>query len=157
MKFNSYDTAMFINQITNESMAPPGAETFQILIPLATLRTAEREHLMNFRLQVSSSTATVEPRGAVVNPLYDATFGTRDSDDAPIMEFFVLDPLEDTISPLATDIRNDFRAEDTECLIIRIFPMDVDGRRELFMCNNDVWSPAVPQLMVCCWNKPRIP
>ena len=50
----------------SDSMAPPGADTFHLLLPLATLRRAERDHPMNFR-QVSSSSAIVEPIGGVVN------------------------------------------------------------------------------------------
>ena len=136
---NSHATAMVIgfterSQTVSESMAPPGADTFHLLLPLATLRRAERDHLMNFRLQsraVSSSTAIVEPIGDVVNLLYDATFGSRDNIRDPIKEFFVL---EDTISPLTTYIRNDLRPEYEECFTIGIYPGDVPGRQELFTC-----------------------
>ena len=44
----------------------------------------------------------------------------------------------DTIQPLITFIRNDFRVEDQECFTIRVFPLDIPGRLELFACNEDV-------------------
>ena len=138
----SHATVMVIgfterSRTVSESMAPPGEDTFHLLLPLATLRRAERDHPMNFRLQVSSSSAIVEPIGAVVNPLYDAIFGTRYDIHGPIEEIFVLESLDDAIPPRTTFIRNDFRVEDQECFTIRIFPVDVEGRRELFVCNED--------------------
>ena len=122
----------------SESMAPSGADTFSLLIGVATLRTAEREHPVNFRLQEARGTAIVEPIGAVVNPLYDAVFGTRENIDGPIVVFFVLEALEDTIPPLTAFIRRELKPEDVECFTIRVFPFDVPGRPELFLCNEDV-------------------
>ena len=112
-------------------------EHFRVPIGMATLRTAEREHPMNIRLQVSSSTAIVEPIGAVVNQLFDARFGSRDTIDDPIEEFFVLDALDDAVTSIITFIRDDLRPEDEECFTIRVIPVDVSGRRELFTCNED--------------------
>ena len=106
-------------------------------IGMATLRTAEREHPMNIRLQVSSSTAIVEPIGAVVNQLFDAIFGTRDRSNDPIEEFFVLEALDDAIPSIITFIRDDLRLEDEDCFTLRVIPVDVTGRRELFTCNED--------------------
>ena len=119
----------------SEGDALPGAESFQLPIPLATLRTAEREHPMDIRLFGSS--AIVEPIGGAVNPLYDATFGLRDYIDELIEEFFVLEALDDTIPPLTASIRDDLRPEDEECFTLRVLPVDVPGRRELFTCNED--------------------
>ena len=121
----------------SEGMAPPGFELFTILIEVTTLRTAEREHPTIFRVQEASSLAIVEPLGVVVDQFYDATFGSRNNIGDPIEEFFILDPLEDTIPPLTAFIRNDIRLEDQECFTIRVFPVDVPGRPELFMCNED--------------------
>ena len=121
----------------SETDAPPGADNFPIQINLATLRTAEREHPMNFRLQVSSSTAIVEPLTQVSNPLYDAVFGTRNNVGEPIQVFFVLEALIDTLPPRTAFIRDDLRPEDEECFTIRVFPVNVDGRRVLFSCNED--------------------
>ena len=137
----SHATVMVIgfterSQTVSESMAPPGEDTFHLLLPLATLRRAERDHPMNFR-QVSISSAIVEPIGGVVNQLYDAVFGSRDNTDGPIYEFFVFEAIEDTIPPLTAFIRNDRRPEDEECFTIRIFPGDVDGRQELFICGEE--------------------
>ena len=121
-----------------ENNTEPGFDVWFLPIEVATLRTAEREHPMIFRVQEASSLAIVEPIGDVVNLLYDATFGTRDNIGDPIEVFFVLEALEDTVSPLATFIRDDRRPEDAkECFTIRIFPVDVPGRRELFTCNED--------------------
>ena len=121
-----------------EDEALPGEEFIPIDIGVATLRTAEREHPMVFRLQ-SGETAIVEPGGSLENPLLDAVFGTRDPSDseAPIQEEFDLERLVAVIPSLPADIRDDKRPEDEECFTIRIFPVDVEGRRELFYCNED--------------------
>ena len=107
----------------SEGGALSGADSFPLPIPLATLRTAEREHPMDIRLFGSS--AIVEPVGRVVNELYDATFGRRDYIDESIEEFFVLDALDDTIPPPITYIRDDLRLEDEECFTLRVFPVYV--------------------------------
>ena len=119
----------------SEGGAPSGEDFFPLLIPLATLRTAEREHPMYIRLFGSS--AIVEPIDGVANQFYDAIFGSRDSIGDPIGHFFVLDALDDTIPSDITFIRNDLRPEDEECFTIRVLPVDVLGRRELFTCNED--------------------
>ena len=126
-------------QRVSESMAQLGEESFPLPIHVATLRTAEREYPMYFRLQVSSSSAIVEPIGAVVDPLYDATFGTRDTIDDPIEEFFVLEALQDTIT-LTTFIRDDLRPEYEECFTIRITPGDIPGNKVLFSCYDDYYG-----------------
>ena len=99
----------------SESDAPEGEDIFTIEIPVATLRIAEKEHPMLFRLQKSSSTAIVGPRGDLENnPLLDAAFGNRTEHGAPIHEEFDLQPLQATIPPLTVDIRDDLRPEDEE-------------------------------------------
>ena len=120
-----------------ENNAPPGFDVWLLPIEVATVRTAEREHPMIFRVQGASSSANVEPLGAVEDPLYDAIFGTRNNTGDPIEEFFILEALEDTIDNRIAFIRDDRRPEDLECFTIRIFPVDVPGRRELFTCNED--------------------
>ena len=114
-----------------------GSDVWLLPIEVATVRTAEREHPMIFRVQGASSSAIVEPIGAVANLLYDATFGSKHNIGDPIEVFFVLEALEDTIPPLTAFIRDDRRPEDEECFTIRISPVDVPGRRELFTCNED--------------------
>ena len=130
-------------QTVSESMALPGEESFPLPIHVATLRTAEREYSMIFRLQVSSSSANVEPIGEVVNQLYDATFGTRDNIGERIEVFFFLEALEDTVFPLRTFIRNDLRPEYEECFTIRIHPRDVHSHH--------VFNPrrACARVLVC--------
>ena len=58
-----YHTAMIIGFSERRSTVSEGnaEEHFRVPIGMATLRTAEREHPMIIRLQVSSSTAIVEP------------------------------------------------------------------------------------------------
>ena len=134
-------TAMVIGftqriRTVSESSAPEG-DFFPTDVDVATLRTAERVHPMVFRLQMSTSSATVEPVGGLINPLLDAVFGTRDELDGPVEERFDLERLVDTIPPLSVGIRNDMIDEGEECFTIRIFPVDVPGRRELFSCNGD--------------------
>ena len=133
--------AMIIGFTTRTVYVPenntyPGGDVWLLPIEVATVRTAEREHPMIIRVQETISLAIVEPIGYVVNLLYDATFGTRDTIGDPIDVFFVLDPLEDTIPPRTAFIRDDRRPEDEkECFTIRIIPVDVPGRREVFTCN----------------------
>ena len=127
-------------QTVSESIALPREESFPLPIHVATLRTAEREYPMYFRVQGASSLAIVEPIGGVVNQLYDATFGTRDTIRDPIEVFFVLEALQDTISPLTTFIRNDLRPEYEECFTIRILPVDIPGNQVLFSCYDDYYG-----------------
>ena len=116
----------------------PGVDLFQLEINLASARTAEREHPMIFRLQEPSTNATIETL-IESSPVFDATFGLRANPDDPIEEARDLDPGSRTVRPpLQTAIRNDLMSEDTECYTIRVFPVDVPGRRELFECNEDV-------------------
>ena len=119
----------------SEGGALSGEDSFLLLIPLATLRTAEREHPMDIRLFGSS--AIVEPIGAVVNQLFDAIFGTRDNIHDPIEELFVLEALDDAVPSIITFIRDDLRPEDEDCFTLQVLPVDVSGRRELFTCNED--------------------
>ena len=117
-----------------ENNAPPGFDVWLLPIEVATVRTAEREHPMIFRVQEASSSAIVEPIGDVVNQLYDAIFGTRNNTGDPIEEFFIL---EANIDNRIAFIRDDRRPEDQECFTIRIFQVEVLGRRELIACNED--------------------
>ena len=119
----------------SESNALEGEDLFTIHIDVATLTTAEREHPMIFRLQ-SRGTAIVEPGNDIQNKLFDAVFGNR-LYHGPIQEEFNLEHLVTTIPPLQAQIRDDLRPEEEECFTIRIFPVDVPGRRELFVCNED--------------------
>ena len=118
----------------NETL--PGEDFIPIDIDVATLRTAEREHPMVFRLQ-SGGTAIVEPGNNVRDASFDALFGIKVEPNGPIQEEFDLEPQVATIPPLPVKIRDDLRPEDEECFTIRIFPVDVPGRRELFDCNED--------------------
>ena len=86
----------------SEGDALSGLDIFQLPIPLATLRTAEREHPMYIR--PFGSSAIVEPLEGVVNHFYDATFGSRDNIGDPIGHLFVLDALDDTIPSDITEM-----------------------------------------------------
>ena len=55
----------------------------------------------------------------------------------PTGNLIILEALEDTIPSDTTFIRDDVRPEDEECFTIRVIPVDVSGRRELFTCNED--------------------
>ena len=114
-----------------------GQDIFTISISIATLRISEREQPMIFRLMESASTAVVEPVNDSRNPHFDALFGYRLAIDGPIQELFSLEPLEDRIPSLIVYISVDLKPEKEECFTIRLFPVDVPGRRELFHCNED--------------------
>ena len=134
----------------SESMAPPGYDIFSIDIPVATLRRAERAHQMTFRLQQLESTAIVEPGDDLTNPLFDAIFGTRARPDDYIDLVYDLRPLEYNIPSLLLEIRNDFTPENEECLKIRVLPIDIEGQREQFSCNeDDSFATYFCQITVC--------
>ena len=115
----------------------PTVDIFFILLDVSNIRTAERVHTMTFRYQEASSTAIVEPVIDQINPNFDALFGSRGLPTDPIEETIDLEPGEDTLPPRRVQIRNDFVPEPNECFSIRIFTVDVIGRRELFTCNED--------------------
>ena len=118
----------------SESDAPEEEDFSTIDIDVATQRPAEREHPMVFRVQESSSTAIVEPKDDLTNPLFDARFGRRSGHGDPIEEEFVPEYLQYTLPSLTAVIKDDSRPEDDECFTIRIFPGDVPGRKETFNC-----------------------
>ena len=131
-------TAMFIGftQRFHTVSESDGEYNFPIDIPVATLRTSEREHPMVFRL-LSGGTAIVEPYSGRINIFFDALFGTRDEPGAFLSEYYDMKRLADTIESRYLEIRNDLRPEDEECFTMRIFPIDVPSRPELFSCNED--------------------
>ena len=126
----------FTERIRYVSEGQKGAvDLFQLQINVESFRTAERGHPMEFRLLEGSTNATVETL-TPSSEIYDATFGRRGSLNDPIEEDIDLLPGQRS-AVLRTVIRNDFMSEDLECYTIRIFPVDVPGRRELFTCYED--------------------
>ena len=122
-----------------EDDAPPGGYLFQLVINVSSVRTAEREHPMLFRLLEASTNATVESLTSLSNT-FGANFGLRANPDDPLEETRDLPPGERTLPNnqlLLTTIRNDLVPEDLECYSIGILPVDVPGHRELFTCNED--------------------
>ena len=123
----------------SESDAPEEEDFFTIDIDVATQRPSEIEHPMEFRVQESSSTAIVESDYST-NPHFDVVFGTRDQPNYPILEEFNIGYLITTIPSLKAQIRDDSRPEDEECFTIRIFQIDIPGRKELFNCYDDYYN-----------------
>ena len=122
-----------------EDDVPQGFDLFQLVINVSSVRTAEREHPMLFRLLEASTNATVEPLIAESN-IFDAHFGLRANPDDSLEETRDLPQGERTLPNnrlLLTTIRNDLVPEDLECYSIGILPVDVPGRRELLTCNED--------------------
>ena len=119
----------------SESDAPEEEDFFTIDIDVATLRPAEREHPMVFRVQYGG-TAIVESENDQSNPHLDAVFGTRDYPHGHILQRFTLQHLAATIPSLTIKIRDDFRSEDEECFKILVYPPDSHGRYALFNCND---------------------
>ena len=111
----------------SESDAPEEEGFFTIDIDVATLNPAETEHPMVFRVQESKSTAIVEPKDDLTNPLLDALFGSRSRYGYSIQEEFVPEYLQYTFPSLTAVIRDDSRPEDEECFTIGIFAVDVPG------------------------------
>ena len=123
-----------------------GIDEFPLEIDVATLRVSEREHRMLYRV-LSSGTATVVSFDFRDNLNYDARFGTFQAD--PIQQRDRLLPGRDFITPLPTAIRNDFVPEDEECYSIRLYPIDIPGLRELFMCDFVDLSSIPPMSFYC--------
>ena len=114
-----------------------GVDLFQLVINVTSTRTAEREHPMRFLLLESVTNATIDTL-LPSSPAFDAAFGLRANPDDPIQESRDLVPGLLTLDPpLQTTIRNDLVPEEMECFTLRLFPIDVPGRRELFKCNED--------------------
>ena len=124
----------------------PGVHEFPLQIDVATLRVSEREHRMLYRV-LSSGTARVVSFEFRDNLDIDARFGAMQADR--IEERHSLLPGRDSIIPLQTAIRNDFVPEDEECYSIRLYPIDIPGLRELFMCDF-VDTSVIPPMSFFC-------
>ncbi|CAI8020303.1 hypothetical protein GBAR_LOCUS12148, partial [Geodia barretti] len=83
-----------------------GVDLLQLPIHVATVRTAQREHPMVFRVQDFMCTAIVEPLTSQENPDFDATFGSRDPTDGIIRSIYILQYRVSTIPPLVAFIRD---------------------------------------------------
>ena len=124
------------SQTVSEGDAPPRSDFNDLRIDVATERISERIHTIVFRHLESVSTAIVQSSVILRDPLFDATFGNEDND--PLEGRFPLQPGESDIPSLVTSVLNDFRPEDDECYTIGIFPTNIGGARDLFICNDDV-------------------
>ena len=122
----------------SEATTEQGVDQFPLLINITSERTSEQEYQVLFRLQESSSTATVEAINTAFSTNFDARFGIRDNMGDPIEDarLLVAGNLE-LRTILQTFIINDFRAEDDECYTIRVLSPDLPGLRDLFECNED--------------------
>ena len=126
-------------QTVSESDVLPGDDFAQLQIDVATLRQSEREYGMLYRL-LSIGTATVVAFNDLGFVNEDARFGFSDGDS--IEQLDILQPGQSVITPLITDIRNDFKAEEEECYSIQISPVDTPGFIVLFTCNDDSTNPT---------------
>ena len=108
-----------------------GADVFPITINVAANRISEREHFLLLRYQEVISLATVGPFSRFGN--FDSNFGEGQVGEPP-EHFTDLLPGQSSTS-FEVYIYNDFIPEEQECFSIRISPVDVVGRRELFECN----------------------
>ena len=124
----------------------PGVSEFHVFIEPNTLRVSEREHRMLFRL-FASGTAYVVSFASFSATDFDARYGGVEGD--PIEEMDFLDPGENTIRPLRTQIVNDFRVEDEECFTIQVSPINIPGLRELFICDFVDISTSPPTNYYC--------
>ena len=109
-----------------------GRNEFFAFIDLNNLRVSEREHGLLFRL-LGGGGATVVSFANEDSEYHDARFGSIEAD--PIEQEDFLDPGDDRINPLRTQIVHDFIPEDEECFTIQLSPIEIHGLRELFMCD----------------------
>ena len=123
-------------QSVSESDVLPGDDFVQLQIDVASLRMSEREYKIMYQLlSIGFGTATVVGFNDIGLVNEDARFGFSDGDS--IEQLDILPPGQSVITPLITDIRNDFIIEEEECFSIQISPVDILGFRELFSCNDD--------------------
>ena len=106
----------------------PGRNEFFVFIDLNNLRVSEREHGLFFRL-LGGGGATVVSFANENSDDHDARFGGIEAD--PIEQRDFLDPGDDRINPLRTQIVNDFKPEYEECFTIELSPIDIPGIIEL--------------------------
>ena len=124
----------------------PGVDEFRLEIDVAALRVSERVHPMLYRV-LSSGTADVVSFEFRDNLDYDARFGFVEAD--PIEQRDRLLPGRNSTGPLRTAIRDDFVPEDEECYSIQIFPIDIPGLKELFICDFVDTSSTPPMGFFC--------
>lgn len=114
-----------------------------INIDVHSMRSSELRYEVQFRHQQSSSTAEVEnilfPRPG----RFDALFGSRENQFAPLEDSRILRSgnLDLTNSP-QTRILNDFLPEELECYTLQILSPDVEKERDNFECNGDEVNPT---------------
>ena len=130
----------------SEGDGVPGTDEFPLQIDVATLRESEIEYQILYRV-LSSGTATVVSFSFLTNANYDARFGAIEGD--PIEEIVSLLPGDNAVRPLRTNIANDFIPENEECFSIQIIPIEILGRRELFMCDFVDTSSTPPRNFFC--------
>ena len=114
------------SQTVSESLVPEGDIAVIVNISVSSKRISEQQYSTRFSLE-QDATAVVD----VLNPVtadYDAVLFTTSSS---------LGIGQTSINCVIALVRNDFRAEDTECFTIRIQTLDEEGLRIIFDCYDD--------------------
>ena len=133
------------NQTVSESQAPPGMDTFPIIINITSNVTSEIDYEIPLRHVVNVGEATLEGVQPTT-PEFDALFGAGD----PLEETRVLFA-RNRLLQITTFIINDFRVEDRECFSLRVVVPDAGPAvRRNFRCNEDGAGDALFCLHTIC-------
>ena len=113
------------SQTVSESLVPEGEDFVGVSISVSSKRMSEQQYRTDFSLELDS-TAVVDVSDPVT-PDWDAVLRTPSANLR----------IGETSIGVRVNVRNDFRAEDTECFTIRIQALDEEGLRDIFECNDD--------------------
>lgn len=113
------------SQTVSEGDAPPG-DLFQVLIDIATLRTSEMDLGILFIISRSHGNPAMVTVSSQLQDYsaseYDAIFHSEGFGHNPYdyLEYYILQPNQNTIPSLMSFVINDIRSELQECYTIRI-------------------------------------
>ena len=122
-------------QTVSENDASPGQESFDLNIPITSLRTSEIAYFVGIR-SVIRGQPIIEPMDDIQNPMYDGTFGSREENTINnLVAIEILEVNTAMLLPLQVTIRHDFFPENEECFGLSIFQVNPELFVEQFTCN----------------------
>ena len=121
-------------QTVSEAETLSGEEGIIREIFITSLRTSEIEYRVGIR-SVIEGEPIIEPSGAVQDPLFDGTFGSREENAINNLVIIYNLRIDTTVlPPLTVFIRDDNLPEEEECFELSIFPVNPQEIKN-FMCN----------------------
>ena len=120
-------------QTVSEAETLSGQEGINREIFITSLRTSEIEYRVAIR-SVIEGEPRIEPAGAVQDPLFDGTFGSREENTINNLVIIYDLRIDTTVLPLPFFIRDDNLPEEEECFELSIFPVNPQEIKNV-MCN----------------------